>query len=96
MYRGRRFLTKEGKDTKQSMELEFMSWWQGQEPLEGDVCVNVIFYFPDNRRRDMDAHLKALQDSMSGIVYHDDSQINELHVFKYVDKDNPRVEVSIL
>lgn len=95
MYRGRRFLTKRGKETKQAMEWEVKTQYTG-ELLQGDVCLNVIFYFKDNRKRDMDSHLKALQDSMSGIVYEDDSQINELHVYKYVDKDNPRVEVSIV
>ncbi len=95
MYRGRRFLTRDAKETKQSMELEFNIWWKNEIML-GDVALNVIFYFSDKRRRDMDSHLKALQDSMSGIVYKDDSQINELHVYKYVDKDNPRVEISIL
>jgi len=77
------------------MEQEFSLWWK-DKPLVGDVCMNVIFYFPDNRKRDMDTHLKALQDSMTGIVYEDDSQINEMHVFKCIDKENPRVEVSIL
>lgn len=95
MYRGRRFLTPKARDTKRAMELEFSLWWK-QEMMLGDVTVNVIFYFPDNRRRDMDSHLKALFDSMTGIVYKDDSQINEQHVYKYVDKKNPRVEVSIL
>jgi len=95
MYRGRRFLTKRGKDTKQSMELEFMSQYKG-DIQEGEVCLNVMFYFKDNRKRDIDSHLKALLDSMSGIVYEDDSQVNELHVFKEIDKDNPRTIVQIL
>ena len=64
--------------------------------IEGDVAVNVIFYFPNKIKRDIDSHLKALLDSMSGIVYKDDSQITELHVYKYIDKDNPRTEISIV
>lgn len=95
MYRGRRFLTKDGKSTKEAMQYEFSSAWD-KEVIEGDVALNVIFYFPDNRKRDCDSHLKALLDSMSGIVYKDDSQITELHVYKIVDKDNPRTIVSVL
>lgn len=95
MYRGRRFLTTKGKSTKQYMELEFQTQYKG-DLLDGDVTLNVLFYFKDNRKRDIDSHLKALLDSMSGIVYQDDSQVNELHVFKEVDKKNPRVVVQIL
>ena len=95
MYRGRRFLTTRGKNTKQDMELEFQTQYKAGI-IEGDVTLNVLFYFKDNRKRDIDSHLKALLDSMSGIVYEDDSQVNELHVFKEVDKKNPRVVVQIL
>ena len=95
MYRGRRFLTQRGKDAKESMSWEFKEQYNGEEQ-DGDICINVLFYFKDNRKRDIDSHLKALLDSMSGIVYKDDSQITELHVFKEVDIENPRVEVQIL
>ena len=95
MYRGRRFLTQRAKDTKRFMSLEFQTQYKG-DIMEGDVCLNVLFYFKDKRKRDIDSHLKALLDSMSGIVYKDDSQVNELHVYKQVDKENPRVEISIL
>lgn len=77
------------------MSWEFREQYKG-EVIEGDVCLNVLFYFKDNRKRDIDSHLKALLDSMSGVVYLDDSQVNELHVYKQVDTKNPRVEVSIL
>lgn len=95
MYRGRRFLTKRGKDTKEAMEWEFQSQWK-RDIIEGDVTLNVIFYFKNNRRRDIDSHLKAVLDSMSGIVYVDDSQVNELHVFKCIDTENPRVVVQVV
>ena len=95
MYRGRRFLTQRGKDTKKDLALEFQLGYKGDLMTE-DVCLNVFFYFKDNRKRDIDSHLKALLDSMSGIVYIDDSQINELHVFKEVDKADPRVIIQIL
>lgn len=95
MYRGRRFLTKDGKASKSTMALEIAV--QGKFALtEDDIALNVLFYFPDNRRRDIDGYLKALLDVMTGIVYKDDSQINELHIFKEVDKENPRTIVQIL
>ena len=55
-----------------------------------------MFYYGDKRKRDIDAYLKILLDAMSGIVYADDSQINEMHLFKEVDVENPRTIIQIL
>jgi Holliday junction resolvase RusA-like endonuclease len=94
MYQGRRFLTKTGKDLKRLIGLELMTQWK-HEVLKGDVTVNVIFYFKDNRK-DIDNCLKATLDCMTGIIWEDDRQITELHVYKEIDKKNPRVEISVL
>lgn len=95
MYRGRRFWTKRGKDTKLGMQSE-IAVQSKNEPITGDVVLNVLFYFKDNRKRDIDSHLKCLLDAMTGIVYEDDSQITELHIFKEIDRKNPRVEIQVL
>lgn len=58
--------------------------------------MNILLYFGDNRRRDIDAYLKILLDAMTGIVYEDDSQIDEMHVFKQVDIKSPRTVIQIL
>ena len=94
LYTGRRFLTKNGKATKEAMSWEIKSWWK-HEPLKDDVCINVLFYFKDNRK-DIDGCLKALLDCMQGIVYENDRQITELHIFKMIDKKKPRVEIQVL
>ena len=72
-----------------------MTQWKG-EPLDSNLAMNIIFYYGDKRRRDIDAYLKILLDSMEGIVYTDDVLINELHVFKEYDKENPRTELQVL
>lgn len=94
MYRGRRFLSKEGKATKSAIEWEIAS--KGKIcPLETPVAMNIVFYVKNNRA-DIDNMLKALLDCMTGIIYNDDSQITELHVFKEIDKENPRTEIQVL
>lgn len=55
-----------------------------------------MFYYGDNRKRDIDAYLKILLDAMSEIVYEDDSQITEMHLFKEVDIANPRTVIQVL
>jgi len=96
MYRGRRFSTPRGKTTKRGMQGEILTQASNIGLIEEDVALNVMFYFKDERKRDIDSHLKCLLDSMTGIIYRDDSQITELHVFKEVDKKNPRTVVQIL
>jgi len=87
-------LTKAYRDAKDAMAWETRSQWR-IEPYRGSVAMTVSFYYGDRLRRDIDAYIKILLDSMTGIVYKDDSQIVELHVFKHVDKENPRVELKI-
>lgn len=93
--RGRLLLTKDYRDTKDAMAWEIRSQVKF-EPLEGPVELNVMFYYGDNRKRDIDAYLKILLDAMSGIVYGDDCQIEAMHVYKDVDKEKPRTVIQIV
>jgi len=92
---GRTYMTKKAKEAKQAYQWEAKAQWH-HPPVDGDVIVNIILYFPDNRRRDWDNWHKLTMDALEGIVYHDDSQIQEAHVIKQIDKDKPRTEISIV
>src|SRR5690606_14815097 len=59
------------------------------------LYVDLVFYFPDRRRRDASNCLKLLLDVMEGIVYHNDYiALPRIQSVEY-DKENPRVEVRI-
>lgn len=45
---------------------------------------------------DLDNRIKILFDAMQGVVYKNDSQITEIHAYRFDDKSNPRVEVKIV
>jgi len=47
------------------------------------------------RRLDLANQNKLILDALTGIAYLDDSQINELHLFRAYDPANPRIEVEI-
>lgn len=83
LYTGRRFLTQKGQTIKDSMAWEFKGQYKGQKMLEGDLALTIHFFFKD-KRKDIDSCVKALLDSMQGIVFYNDRQIRELHVFKEV------------
>ena len=91
----RMYMTAKGKDLKEQYFYEAKSQWK-KKPLEGDVTVNVILYFGDKRKHDIDNYNKLVLDSLTGIVYFDDEQIQELNVIKQYDKENPRIEITIL
>ena len=63
--------------------------------FKGPVSVQIDIYWPDRRRRDLDNAAKSICDAMNGIVYSDDSQIQELKITANIDRDNPRAEVSV-
>ena len=94
MYAGRRVMTKLARTTKESIGWEARTQFHG-EPLEGDLAIRVDIFSPDRRRRDFD-NLKMVYDALSGVVWNDDSQIMEAHIKKHIDRDNPRIEISIL
>ncbi len=93
MYRGRRFLTQEGKDAKESNEWDIRRQWKKQ-PIKGQVEVVIRLFFSTNQRRDIDGPIKNILDCMTGIVYEDDSQIISLQITKRKDV-KARVEVDI-
>lgn len=92
---GRNILSKRGRETKEALAWEIIAQWKN-EPLEGDVTLNIMLYFGDRRKRDIDAYLKVLLDSMNNRVYIDDAQVNELHVYKNIDIENPRTIIQVL
>lgn len=99
MYRcfnGRYLKSKKGRETAEALQWELKEQWGASKPLKSRVALNILLYFGDKRKRDIDAYLKILLDSMEGIVYEDDNQIVEMHVFKEYDKENPRVVIGVI
>lgn len=81
------------KALKEAWQWEAKS--QYKEPaIEGAVSLSLTYYFGTKRKCDLDNFNKLTLDALTGILYNDDSQITELHIFKAYDKTNPRVEVS--
>lgn len=95
MYRGRRFLTPEGKALKLDYAYQIKQQWK-DKPFSATVSVNIDVYFPKKNRRDLDNVLKAVLDSLTGFLWDDDSQIEQIIAARYYDKENPRVEVEVI
>jgi len=87
-------MTAEGKGIKEAYQWEAKSQWK-QPVINTPVAIHVHFYFETKCRRDLDNRNKLVLDALTGIVYVDDSQIDELHLYRHYDKAKPRIEVLI-
>lgn len=63
-------------------------------PLSGPVTVSARFFRP-RRSGDLDNRIKILLDALQGRAFADDSQVAEIHAWRFEDKHRPRVEVEI-
>jgi len=90
-------LSRKGREYKESALIAIACHNLPPGELDGDLQVTLDLYPPDARRRDVDNYSKVVLDVLTeGCVWHDDSQIADLHILKRPrDKDNPRVVVTI-
>ncbi len=66
-----------------------------EEMRETPLGVDLLFYFASPRKRDLDGGLKIALDSICGALGLDDRDVVDLHLAKYLDPLNPRVELDI-
>lgn len=60
----------------------------------GELAVTLHVYRP-RKVGDIDATQKAVFDALNGVLWHDDKQIVEMHVYRHDDKLCPRVELEV-
>ena len=89
---GGTFKTKVAKDIQNAYGWQCKT--QTKDYYIGDICVEVIAYFADKRKHDVDNLCKATLDSLTGILWKDDGQITDLIVRKRFDKKNPRLIIK--
>ena len=82
-----------------ALEYEENALWQLKTALRGhtaftrDVGVEITIYYPD-KRQDLDPSL-ILDIMQKAGVYNNDRQIKEMHLFRAIDKSNPRSIITI-
>lgn len=82
---------------KSKKALDYSDAFRGQcKPLErlleGDLRITIRIWYA-SRRPDLDASL--IFDLLQGIVYENDRQLKEQHLYWGLDKENPRAEITI-
>jgi crossover junction endodeoxyribonuclease RusA len=100
---GRRLLSSAGRMYKAHVGQQVWSAL-AQSPLRtdllrrlqtGPLALSIRFFFTSALRRDVDGGLKIAQDALCEGLGLNDNRIVETHLYKEIDKTNPRIEVSL-
>ena len=89
-----RYKSKKGKIFEETARSELKNQFRCK-PLANGLKVRIRLYFKDKRKRDIDNYNKAILDSMTKIIYEDDSQIEELNVKKLVGCGFDKVKIEV-
>ncbi|AVT83677.1 RusA family crossover junction endodeoxyribonuclease [Rhodopseudomonas palustris] len=89
------YMTNEGKALKDAYQWQAKIQWVGK-PSKERIALHVTYFFGSKRLRDLDNMNKLTLDALTGIVYEDDSQIDELHIYRAYDKECPRIAIAVV
>lgn len=84
--------SKDGREYQKACESRLRAG--GVTRLAGPCAVEIAAYFP-NRRGDLDNRIKPVLDVLQGHAFENDSQVEHLSITRHIDKDDPRVEVTV-
>ncbi len=87
---GRRYLSKAGNDFKADAGtmVRVYAYAADWESGSGPLGLRLVMWFPNKRRTDLDGRIKLAQDAIAEGLGVDDSQFDELHVYRAgVDTD---------
>jgi len=100
---GRRILSSAGRAYK--AQVGQLVWLNVAQSIDRSVllsglqsaslALSIRFYFTSALRRDVDGGSKIAQDALCEGLGINDNRIVETHLYKHVDKTNPRIEVSL-
>lgn len=80
---------------KEGYQWDAKMQWKGNDLITKPVVVSIWYYFKTKYRRDLENMNKLVLDALTGIVYKDDSQIDELHLYRRYDKKRPHIKIEI-
>ena len=89
---GRRYTSKRGVGFKDDVK-KLMALLK-PKCFRGELKISINLFRPA-KIGDIDNYCKPILDSLKTFCFDDDKQIVELHVYRFDDKRNPRVEIEI-
>jgi crossover junction endodeoxyribonuclease RusA len=62
---------------------------------QASLSLSIRFFFASALRRDTDGGLKITQDALCEGLGLNDNRVTETHLYKYQDRDDPRMEILL-
>ena len=95
--RGRTLLSREGRAWKAQAAWELAVQRQGGRlwPMEQSLALVVEVFPPDRRRFDIDNRLKAVLDAGNGVLWVDDTQIDDLRIVRRSVRTLGQVRITV-
>jgi len=98
-FKGHIFVPTKIRKYEKSLENYAKSVMQKNYPnyglLDRPIHMTIHYYLGTKRRKDIVNLPKTTTDALNEVVYEDDSQIAECHIFRHLDRENPRLEITI-
>jgi crossover junction endodeoxyribonuclease RusA len=88
------YIKDKARELKKDYQKQAKEQWK-EKVMSYELKIRIRLYFGDRRKRDWDNYHKLSMDALTGIVWEDDSLIQEATVEKYYDKEKPRTEIEI-
>jgi len=90
------YMSAKGKALKEDYQWQIKSQYHGK-PIKCEVFMEVSLFFGTKRKQDIDNFSKILNDSLTGLIFEDDSQIQSCLISKFVvKKKDARIEIKLL
>lgn len=98
-YRGRTILSSRARNYKKIVYtmVNYLSLTEnGKQIYKSRLSVDIKFYAPDKRRRDIDNYLKSTLDALQNAqLFEDDYQIDKLRIQRMNEVKDGKLEISI-
>lgn len=94
--KGRMLISAAGREYRRAVAAAALEYRVSPGFQTGPVAVHVVATAPDRRRRDLDNLLKAALDSLNGIAWADDSQIEYLSIAWAAPRVAPPGGISVI
>ncbi len=92
---GRAYKTSVGRHVWMALAQSRAGFSLRERLQSGPLALSIRFFFASALRRDLDGGLKIAQDAICEGLGLNDNRIIETHLYKQVDKADPRIEVSL-
>jgi len=92
-WRGRVLISAKGREFKQIICKKLTEL--NLTKIEGKIEMSIIYYFKDNRCRDIDNYQKVLIDCMKDILFEDDKMIYKLILEKHIGYGSNKIIIDI-